>query len=83
MNRLKSTKEALEKIVELEGECLHRYICECCPFKKKCLPTFLHKKTRMTSPERLSLALDILTNIELLDENEEIDVTQFFEARQI
>jgi len=37
----------------------------------------------MTSPERLSLALDILTNIELLDENEEIDVTQFFEARQI
>ena len=81
MNRLKNATEALEKIVEKEGHCLHRHICEQCPFRKRCLPTFLNKNTRITPAERLSLAIDVLANLELLEEENDADISRFFEVR--
>jgi len=72
----------LEMIVDLEGHCLNadKY-CKQCPFKSRCLPTFLRKETRMTHEERLSLALGILTDLELLDSYGDEDGKNYFEHR--
>ena len=71
--------ELLEAIVELEGHCLNadKY-CKQCPFKSRCLPTFLRKETRTTPEERLQLALNILTNAELLDHYDDDEGEDYF-----
>ena len=80
MNKEK-TIELLEAIVELEGNCLKHEFCKQCPFKKRCLPTFLRRETRMSSKERLSLVLNFLTNSELLDNYEAEDCEEYFANR--
>ncbi len=81
MNKDKVLQQ-LEIIVELEGNCLNagKY-CKNCPFKSKCLPTFLRKETRMSPEERLALALNILTNFELLDSYEDGEGEDYFVHR--
>ena len=72
----------LEAIVELEGHCLNadKY-CKQCPFKSRCLPTLLRKETRTTPQERLQLALNILTNLELLNDHDDNDGKDYFTNR--
>ena len=60
----------LEKIVELGGDCLDSKLCNNCPFKRRCLPQFLYKESRPTKEERFNLALDNITNITLMGEEE-------------
>jgi hypothetical protein len=63
-------KKVLNKIVEKEGNCLINLLCDVCPFRTKCLPEFLDKKTVPTRKERYEMAADMLARIELmLDEN--------------
>jgi len=62
--------EILEKIVELDGNCLTAEICKECPFASKCLPQFLHgKQKRPSKDERLNLALDTMAHGVLLDDS--------------
>ena len=59
----------LEKIVELEGDCLMAGVCGDCLFRKDCLPSFVReKKARLTKAERLHRALDRIANTILLDD---------------
>lgn len=61
----------LEKIVELEGDCLKADMCRECPFARNCLPEFLKtRRERPSRPERFNMALDKLTNISLLDDDD-------------
>lgn len=61
----------LEAIVELKGDCLDAHLCKQCPFKKQCLPNFLQdKQKRPTQKERFNLALDTITNISLLGDQD-------------
>jgi len=61
--------QILEKIIDLEGDCLSAGLCIQCPFKHDCLPEFLKtKKYRPSPPERLNLALDKIANTILLDD---------------
>jgi hypothetical protein len=63
-------KNVLNKIVEKEGNCLTNLLCDICPFRTKCLPEFLDKKTAPSRKERYEMAADMLARIELmLDEN--------------
>ena len=63
-------KRVLNKIVEIEGNCLTSILCNDCPFRKKCLPEFLARKTRPTRRERYEMASDLLARVELmLDED--------------
>lgn len=56
-------KDVLQKIVDLEGHCLDKKLCEDCPFRLKCLPQFLKSpKTRPTKEERYQMALSKLTD---------------------
>lgn len=65
----KQEKKILSEIVELDGACLDNSRCKNCPFKRKCLPEFIApKKSRPSKPKRLAMALDALTNLELLGE---------------
>jgi len=61
--------ELLEEIVNKKGDCLNRRLCERCPFRRKCLPTFLDRTTRVTKAERMILALETITNAMLFDED--------------
>lgn len=71
----------LEEIVSKKGDCLNRFLCERCPFRRKCLPTFLNKTTRATKAERMVLALETLTNAALLDEDID-DSGEYFDNRE-
>lgn len=51
----------LEKIVELDGDCLLSGMCSNCPLKSKCLPRFL-RPIPPTREQRASMALSIVTN---------------------
>ena len=63
--------QILEKIVEYDGDCLLLNMCSDCPFKARCLSDFLKEKVcRPTREERLNLALDAITNITLLGDND-------------
>lgn len=65
----KHEKKILSEIINLEGACLSDPRCKHCPFKKKCLPEFISpKKSRPSKSKRLAMALDTLTNLELLGE---------------
>jgi len=75
----KDTIDLLEEILEKRGNCLDSPMCKRCPFKRKCLPTFLRKTTRATKAERMSLALEVLTNAALLDEETD---GEYFDHRE-
>ena len=79
MNKQQFIK-TLEQIVEQNGDCLHHSLCEKCPFKSKCLPTFIKSTGTMTKTERFSLALNTLTN-EVLLETYDDDHDDFFSNR--
>jgi hypothetical protein len=58
--------KVLNNIVEKNGDCLTAYLCNECPFRKKCLPEFLHENTRPSRKERYEMASDTLARISLL-----------------
>jgi hypothetical protein len=68
--------EILETIIKLKGDCLSAKLCNACPFKKKCLPQFLDYANRPSQEERFNLALDIITNTALMDDDTEIEFTR-------
>jgi hypothetical protein len=59
-------KKILIKIVEKEGDCLTNSLCDNCPFRLRCLPEFLNKKSRPTRKERYEMAADALARIDLM-----------------
>lgn len=68
---LKTHEETLEKIVELEGDCLDSKYCSVCPFASKCLPEFLKTpRQRPSKPERFQMALDVLARNALLNDDD-------------
>lgn len=63
--------QVLEKIIELQGDCLKADLCRSCPFRKKCLPEFLKIVShRPSKKERFNLALDAVTNTALFDDSD-------------
>jgi hypothetical protein len=65
-----SDKTALEKIIELDGDCMKHERCTSCPFKASCLPSFLTSYP-VTKNQRASAALNMLSHISLMDNSEE------------
>lgn len=65
-------KNVLNKIVELDGNCLSSKLCTECPFKTKCLPEFLDKKSRPTKRERYEMALDVLARVDIMGDEDAI-----------
>lgn len=66
-----NTLKVLEKIVELQGDCLKVHLCTSCPFKTRCLPEFLNSaEKRPSKKERFNLALDAITNSALFEDHE-------------
>lgn len=60
-------KKILEEIVATNGNCLNASRCSSCPFKALCLPEFLNPKPP-TQPQRLEMALEVLSHHYLIDE---------------
>jgi hypothetical protein len=60
-------KKALEEVVAANGNCLSAERCKRCPFKALCLPEFLNPKPP-TQPQRLEMALEVLSHHYLVDE---------------
>lgn len=68
---LKTHEDILERIVELDGNCLDAKLCSICPFASRCLPDFLKTpRERPTKPERLQMALDVLARNSLLNDDD-------------
>jgi len=61
----KRHKKILDKIIELEGNCLIGVMCDHCPFNNSCLPRFFTKDTP-TRKERYIKAIDTLARSELM-----------------
>lgn len=66
-------KDTLEEIVKLDGQCLDSKRCQKCPFRAICLPEFLNP-VPPSQPQRLKMALDVLTHHYLIDDESEIDM---------
>lgn len=64
--------DALQEIVEREGNCLDAKLCSRCPFKSKCLPEFI-KDSPPTKNQRMMLALDAITCSQLMDDDIDVD----------
>ena len=61
----------LDKIVELQGDCLKVHLCAFCPFKTRCLLEFLNgAEKRPSKGQRLNLALDAIASSVLLEDCE-------------
>jgi len=61
----------LDKIVELQGDCLKVHLCTSCPFKTGCLLEFLNgAEKRPSKRKRLNLALDAIASSVLLEDCE-------------
>ena len=58
----KNELEVLEKIVELEGDCLLASLCDFCPFRLECLPIFVmpHREP-LSKGKRCQMALSALS----------------------
>lgn len=56
----------LEKIVELDGDCLRADICRVCPFRSDCLPNFLMVSTRYSKMERVDKAMVVMMRTEIM-----------------
>lgn len=66
---LKTHEEMLDRIVELDGDCLDAKNCSICPFAALCLPEFLKDRKRPTKSDRVQMALDALTRNSLMDDD--------------
>lgn len=64
----KSDEDVLQKIVELDGDCLSPERCQKCPFRSMCLPEFCNP-VPPTKNQRRNLALNILTHNCLIDDD--------------
>ena len=61
-------QKTLERIIELEGACLFQSLCENCPFKLECLPSFIiDNKEPPSKGLRTKWALSALSS-EVLEE---------------
>ena len=65
-------KDTLEEIVSLDGQCLDSKRCQRCPFRIACLPEFLNP-IPPSQPQRLKMALDVLTHHYLIDDESDIE----------
>jgi hypothetical protein len=63
---LQTKEQILDKIIELDGDCLDAKLCKHCPFAPICLPDFLVDRKRPTKSERVQLALDELARNSLM-----------------
>lgn len=61
----------LEKIVDLEGNCMDSMRCGKCPFRSLCLPDFLNP-VPPTTQQRAKMAIDVLTHHSLMGEDVEV-----------
>ena len=59
-------QQALERIVELQGNCLRDDMCQRCPFRSMCLPEFLNVEPP-TKKQRMDIAFNVLAHNVLLD----------------
>jgi len=73
----------LEQIVNNKGDCLNyqRY-CKDCPFREKCLPTFLSSDKKISKTRRMSLALDVLTNYYVFGDDSGDELAELFKLQQ-
>lgn len=61
----------LDKIVELQGDCLDAKLCRACPFASTCLPDFIRDvSSRPSKEQRLQMALDLITRKVLFDDDD-------------
>lgn len=62
-------KQILTEILDADGLCLSGERCRACPFRQSCLPEFLcAPHTRPSKEKRVAMALDAITNIDLLED---------------
>lgn len=66
----------LQEIVIADGKCLYSKRCPDCPFRSKCLPEFLNFDPP-TANQRLSMALDVISYHQLLDDTAIHEEVQF------
>lgn len=66
----------LERIVELEGNCMESQRCKLCPFRGMCLPEFVHQNPP-TPEQRTKMALDVLAHHALVDDQTPLQVEEF------
>lgn len=67
--------DILQEIVDTDGNCLDSIRCKKCPFRAACLPEFLNP-VPPSQPQRLRMALGILTHHMLLDDETPINEVQ-------
>ena len=65
----------LQEIVSLDGKCLDSKRCLMCPFRVMCLPEFANPNPP-TQPQRLQMALDVLSHHALVDDELTSDEVQ-------
>jgi hypothetical protein len=70
----KNDTDILEKIVELDGNCIDSKRCKVCPFRAMCLPEFVYPNPP-SQEQRRKMAMDVLTHHALMDEDTQ--VTEF------
>ena len=70
----KKAIKILEQIIKLNGNCLDPKRCENCPLRQQCHPTFYNSedggRSRFRDYERVNNAMDILTNVILLQDED-------------
>ena len=67
-----SDKDVLEEIVKSDGQCMNSKRCPRCPFRAQCLAEFLNP-TPPSQPQRLKMAIDVLTHHYIIDEDVEVE----------
>jgi hypothetical protein len=68
----KGDKDTLQEIIDTDGQCLDSKRCARCPFRAICLPEFLNP-VPPSQPQRLKMALDVLTHHYLIDDEVEVE----------
>ena len=68
-------KDILQDIIDLRGDCLSSTRCAQCPFRSVCLPGFL-SSTPPTHAQRFRIALDTLSSLMLLDDDDSVKEVQ-------
>jgi hypothetical protein len=74
-------QRVLQEIVDKEGNCLDSKRCIRCPFRAKCLPEFLDPNPP-SQPQRLRMAMGVLTHHLLIEEDSVDGVEQDYEWKE-
>lgn len=74
-------KKILAEIISLGGQCLESKRCIECPFRSVCLPEFLNPYP-LTRPQRLNMALDVISYGLLLDDELNLPEVQSYYGSQ-